>query len=328
MAASAAARAMDAAVDEPGRGRAARPGGDRTTRAATLLDEAARACGSRPFATGGRLDRARRDLELFLLQHRLDPVLAARRRRRARRPSGPVTLDDRRRDFEARYRADPDPWRYRSSAYERAKYAATLAACGPGPFARALELGGSIGVFSALLAPRCRRADDDRLLADRGRRGPRAARWPRARPRGLLGRDPGDAPAGPLRPGGGLGDPLLPEPARWRRRWTLLEQQLVAGGRLVCVHWRPPGPERPLTAAQVHARCAAQPWLRRLRSAPHRRVPARRAGAHDERAVRAADRRRRPGRAVGRPRLPRRRRRRARWRSSPTSSACPTAGRR
>ncbi len=42
-----------------------------------LLDEAARACGSHPFATGGALDRARRDLELFLLQHRLDPALAA-----------------------------------------------------------------------------------------------------------------------------------------------------------------------------------------------------------------------------------------------------------
>jgi hypothetical protein len=41
-----------------------------------LLDEAARACGSHPFVTGGALDRARRDLELFLLQHRLDPIVA------------------------------------------------------------------------------------------------------------------------------------------------------------------------------------------------------------------------------------------------------------
>jgi len=41
-----------------------------------LLDEASRICGSRPFAIGGKLDRARRDLELFLLQHRLDPILA------------------------------------------------------------------------------------------------------------------------------------------------------------------------------------------------------------------------------------------------------------
>jgi hypothetical protein len=41
-----------------------------------LLDEAARACGSHPFATAGTLDRARRDLQLFLLQHRLEPMLA------------------------------------------------------------------------------------------------------------------------------------------------------------------------------------------------------------------------------------------------------------
>jgi alkylation response protein AidB-like acyl-CoA dehydrogenase len=41
-----------------------------------ILDEAARACGSRPFAVADPLDRARRDLELFLLQHRLEPALA------------------------------------------------------------------------------------------------------------------------------------------------------------------------------------------------------------------------------------------------------------
>lgn len=40
-----------------------------------ILDEAARAVGSRPFAVADDLDRARRDLELFLLQHRLEPAL-------------------------------------------------------------------------------------------------------------------------------------------------------------------------------------------------------------------------------------------------------------
>jgi hypothetical protein len=44
--------------------------------AKTVLECAAAACGSHPFVTGGRLDRARRDLELFLLQHRLEPMLA------------------------------------------------------------------------------------------------------------------------------------------------------------------------------------------------------------------------------------------------------------
>ena len=40
------------------------------------VDEAVRAAGSRPLVAGGRLDRSRRDLELFLNQHRLDPLLA------------------------------------------------------------------------------------------------------------------------------------------------------------------------------------------------------------------------------------------------------------
>jgi hypothetical protein len=42
---------------------------------AAILEQAARATGSRPFATGSPLDRARRDFELFVLQHRLDPLL-------------------------------------------------------------------------------------------------------------------------------------------------------------------------------------------------------------------------------------------------------------
>jgi hypothetical protein len=46
---------------------------DRAAKA--ILATAAAACGSYPFVTAGRLDRARRDLETFLLQHRLDPLL-------------------------------------------------------------------------------------------------------------------------------------------------------------------------------------------------------------------------------------------------------------
>jgi alkylation response protein AidB-like acyl-CoA dehydrogenase len=44
--------------------------------AEALLDDAVRACGSRPLASGSALDRARRDLGVFLFQHRLDPLLA------------------------------------------------------------------------------------------------------------------------------------------------------------------------------------------------------------------------------------------------------------
>jgi hypothetical protein len=44
--------------------------------ARTLVDEAERGVGARPLATGSDLDRAARDLRVFLLQHRLDPLVA------------------------------------------------------------------------------------------------------------------------------------------------------------------------------------------------------------------------------------------------------------
>lgn len=59
--------------------------------------------------------------------------------------------------FEALYAADPDPWRFATSDYEREKYAATLAALPVRRYAAALEVGCSIGVLTRLLAPRCGR---------------------------------------------------------------------------------------------------------------------------------------------------------------------------
>jgi hypothetical protein len=43
--------------------------------ARAIAADTARVCGSRALVGGGTLDRARRDLDLFLLQHRLDPQL-------------------------------------------------------------------------------------------------------------------------------------------------------------------------------------------------------------------------------------------------------------
>ncbi len=56
--------------------------------------------------------------------------------------------------FDRIYAGSADPWRYRTSPYERAKYAQTLAVL-PARAERALEVGCSIGVMTALLAPRC-----------------------------------------------------------------------------------------------------------------------------------------------------------------------------
>jgi hypothetical protein len=40
-----------------------------------ISDHSARVCGSRALIGASALDRARRDLDLFLLQHRLDPKI-------------------------------------------------------------------------------------------------------------------------------------------------------------------------------------------------------------------------------------------------------------
>jgi len=57
--------------------------------------------------------------------------------------------------FEQLYERDPDPWQFATSDYEREKYAATLEALPPGRFARAFEVGCSIGVLTRQLASRC-----------------------------------------------------------------------------------------------------------------------------------------------------------------------------
>jgi SAM-dependent methyltransferase len=57
--------------------------------------------------------------------------------------------------FERLYAQSEDPWDYDSSEYERGKYAATLAALDGRRYARALEVGCSIGAFTELLAARC-----------------------------------------------------------------------------------------------------------------------------------------------------------------------------
>lgn len=62
--------------------------------------------------------------------------------------------------FEAMYRADPDPWRFATSDYEREKYAATLAALPRPCYRAAFEIGCSVGVLTRQLAGRC-----DALLA-------------------------------------------------------------------------------------------------------------------------------------------------------------------
>jgi len=57
--------------------------------------------------------------------------------------------------FERLYERDPDPWNFRTSAYEQSKYAATIASLVRPRYAKALELGCSIGMLTQRLASIC-----------------------------------------------------------------------------------------------------------------------------------------------------------------------------
>jgi cyclopropane fatty-acyl-phospholipid synthase-like methyltransferase len=57
--------------------------------------------------------------------------------------------------FDALYADSPDPWNFRASPYEQAKYAATVNAISDRRYQAGLEVGCSIGELSALLAPLC-----------------------------------------------------------------------------------------------------------------------------------------------------------------------------
>ena len=57
--------------------------------------------------------------------------------------------------FDALYTADPDPWKFAASPYERDKYEITLEAMPKARYSSALEVGCSIGVLTRSLASRC-----------------------------------------------------------------------------------------------------------------------------------------------------------------------------
>jgi cyclopropane fatty-acyl-phospholipid synthase-like methyltransferase len=169
-------------------------------------------------------------------------------------------------DFETRYRSERDPWAYETSAYERAKYSATLEACGAGRFAEALELGSSIGVFSDLLAGRCAR-----LTTIDG--APTAVAAARRRLAGrpnvevILGSIPDAIPI--RRYDLIVASEILYylEPESLQTTLGRLRDLAAPVARLVAVHWRPTGPERPLSAEQVHAALGEEWWLSPLHSA-------------------------------------------------------------
>ncbi len=61
--------------------------------------------------------------------------------------------------FDAKYLRDPDPWKFSSSPYERARYGDIIVALGHRRYERAFEPGCSIGVLTQRLAAICKHVD-------------------------------------------------------------------------------------------------------------------------------------------------------------------------
>lgn len=153
--------------------------------------------------------------------------------------------------FERLAQASEDPWNYAGSEYEQEKYRRTLAYL-PERIGSALELGCSIGVFTAMLAPRCERLlalDFSPTALARARQRLAGAENVELRRAQL----PEQMPSGPFR-AIVCGEILYYwSEALVVRGLRRMEAALAPGGTLVAVHWRPGDPRRELDGDSVHA---------------------------------------------------------------------------
>ena len=153
--------------------------------------------------------------------------------------------------FDEIYARNNDPWNFESKPYEHQKYAATLDHLPRERYQSALELGCSIGVFTAMLAPRCARLlalDVAEIPLQKARA--RCADFPHVEfRRATL---PGEFPDGNF-------DLMVMSEVGYyfampdlRALQTRIRRALQPGGDLVLVHYLPDVPDYPLSGDEVH----------------------------------------------------------------------------
>jgi SAM-dependent methyltransferase len=153
--------------------------------------------------------------------------------------------------FEDLYSQNPDPWDFATSDYEAQKYQATINALPNQRYSNALEVGGSIGVLTALLAQRC----DSLLSIDvseiaQQQAISRCQNLPQVRFE--IAQIPQDYPDE-------MFDLTLLSEVGYYLNWQDLKttQQLIikhldVGGHLLLVHWTLFAKDYPLTGDEVH----------------------------------------------------------------------------
>lgn len=155
--------------------------------------------------------------------------------------------------FKDIYDRSEDPWNFETSAYEAAKYAATIASLPNKQEERVLEVGCSIGVLTRLLAQRCthllaidvsqkaldiatRRCEHVRNVTFK------KASFPKELPTDQFNLIMVSEVAYYL------------SAADWKAAIGALYERLVSGGHIVLVHWLPEVPDYPQTGDEVHDR--------------------------------------------------------------------------
>jgi SAM-dependent methyltransferase len=153
--------------------------------------------------------------------------------------------------FNHVYQANRDPWNFETSPYEREKYATTLTALPRPNYAEAFEIGCSLGVLTAQLAPRCGHLlSVDVSEAALAQARTRCVGLPQVEIRQL--RVPEEFP------NQSFDLIVLSEvgyywsPADLGRAADLLIAGLNPGGQILLVHWTPPVHDYPLTGDDVH----------------------------------------------------------------------------
>lgn len=153
--------------------------------------------------------------------------------------------------FDAVYKDASDPWNFESSAYEKAKYDATLAALPQTRYESGFEIGCSIGVLTARLAQRC-----DRLLAIDTSLAPLAKARARLSDQDHVRFVQMVVPD--RYPDESFDLVVLSEVGYY---WSVedlhtaigyIQRSIEAGGTLILVHYTPYVPDYPLTGDEVH----------------------------------------------------------------------------
>jgi SAM-dependent methyltransferase len=152
--------------------------------------------------------------------------------------------------FDDRYLAEPDPWDYETSAYEREKYERTLASL-PARWGAGLEMGCSNGELTSRLADRC----DSLVAFDFSAEAVRLARAKTAYLSGVRieRRDlRGGIPSGPW-------DVIIASEVLYYLPRVDVEAvgdavltALAPGGSFLAVHWLGEDPAAPLDGGEVH----------------------------------------------------------------------------